>query len=394
MLDCADFVSDVTVADWFKNEFFPSIYERRQKHGLLTRCIVSGRTVLKKWGAKQEWLPPKTKKKEAVKILPLEPFKLEHVRSTLDQRSQGRGRKTTPRKPLPNEFTRVAREVCRISGGHPHIVDSILNELARTDYKPDEAYFNRERFNNYASSVLGHAFRPLEEAYSPRAESVKECFTNLSIFRRYNRDIIEIVWTYTVDGAPYQAELQGPFENMRRCLDDSCLIRSDEKIDYTTYIGNEYRRILERQLQLDDHDKWLALHLLALAYYQDVRQTGSGGQTLRMGRDDKLGRDIAAEIESFYHSSVIHANLAPGQLVELLRSQLRENLELLHERFQFYPAHLRDENIKWYLDLIEGDDDVRSVLVDWGIQMGQDGYQVLDTLIQEIRNEYVDERAI
>lgn len=353
VIDGVEQIASGHVARWFRDDVIDCLYEKRREKGLVTRCVVAGLTLAKTWKETQQH----RNDRGFFTLTLLPPFQYGHIYATLDERTRRIERESArwSRPPEPM-FTNMAREVWRISGGHPLAASRILDKLAEPEvlYWPPTGYFNHDLFETHVSPYYHQAFEPIYQA-DALPPGAAECFTNLSIFRCYDEQIVETVWTYTVANAPIAQGPVNPFLTLLKCMDDGDLIINDKKTNF--YTGHAYRHLLERQLQQAEPDRWLAIHLLALAYYQAAR-----GRYLR-----NLDRDIAIVTERFYHSSVVHAWRRSAGGVDALRRQLNEDLLFLGQRY-CDSAHPDDwsEQIKGVPNQIKTDDAIGEVFIGWG----------------------------
>ena len=374
ILDDVDRITDSDVAFWLRDSVVYPIFDHRHNRGLETRCFVTGRQLstsdqllIRCW---RDLAGTYQGKPRFPRIAYLGPFCYKDIYTTLgDQVTTRAENQADEWSPLSNtERADVARQVRQLSGGHPLVVDTMLAEIGRDhDYRPDSDYFGPVSFQALAWPACQDILRFIDDVAGDLDRRVRDCFLNLSVWRCYDAEIVETVWTYTLRDAPPEADI---YDQVQKRLEDNGLIAHDDGKP-TLFTGNVYHSILERSLRLEAPDTWLAIHILALQYFRHALSQN--------GPPPCLGRDAALIQEIFYHHSVILAYLRPASGPIQLRQQLQRQIEDLTARHRrLTRRRTLEQEVGDLLASLRQDEEIRLTFMEWA------GEAALDTLIDEV----------
>lgn len=376
VLDGAEIVSDGDTVRWLQGEIIHPISDRRNANNRYTRFIISGQAFSTNWIETNRAL---TNRPGFSKATTLGPFNHSHITVALNGRVE-ETKKQEQDAWAPPDVNQLALKVIQFSAGHPAVVDHMLAQLDKSVYRPENSEeFYRTVFERYTipewNLTLGHLNEILAKLH-PRAA---ECFKHLSVFRQCDIEIVKIVWTHTITPEARTFAGDDLYDDFVTCLQQNDLALADKDTGF--YSNNIYRTILERQLQMHENVKWLALHYLALrCFYQELYHGESDKRSSnRFVRHALLTREI------FYHGSVIHTQLGSRNGLKSLQRQLLADLGILagHHRASIPPARWDSVVSEDVLVPIENDGDIKGVFIQWG-----KGEEDLKGLLERVRTEF------
>lgn len=388
ILDSVDIIDDATVTKWLRSEIIHSIVEYREEGQLPTRCFISGFILGENWREESRGYDAK-QGFNVVTYLP--PFEFKDINITLGKRIDARRKANEGWEgPREEQCKQMARYIRRFSGGHPKLVDSALAEIAtKYDFRPDlPTFFNRAWYSQNTLPCCQTAFDLIAQAVRNLPNGVRDthaidCFAALSIFRCYNNEIVEAVWTHILDGAPLSPDIG---HQMLTFFWDHALIRYDQ-VKKGFFTGNFYHSILDNSLLMSNEPRWMAIHVLALQYYRKaLRQLSEPTRN--------LSNDMTVIREIFYHGSVIHARLKSSHGLTVLRDELQDNVDLLsayHAQSHETPwaPSSWPENLRKLLEYIRDDGEIQMAFMEWD-HVGEEGLKaIIDHVFQHINGESV-----
>lgn len=380
VLDGAEIVSDSKVVWWLRDDIIHPIADKRDAENRATRFIISGQAFSTNW---IETNRTQTGQLGFSERMMLGPFNHSHIEEALSDRvkkakEQERGTWTPP------DVSKLALKVIQFSGGHPAAVQHMLTQLEGTFYRPENGEdFYHTAYRRSTRVEWNHTLALLDEILAELHPRAVECFKYLSVFRQCDIEIVKIVWTHTIDADADTLAGDELYDDLFTRLEHNDLVLVDKDTGFSR--NDIYRTILERQLRMREQDKWLALHYLALkCFYQQLRL----GYSFEKKRNH-FPYDASLIKETFYHSSVILAQLDSPNWETHLQDQLLRDLNVLkeHHRPSHYPSSWRDIIKKAVFSPIEADDDIKAVFIEWGKETE------LTNLIDRVRAQFLAPEA-
>lgn len=195
-----------------------------------------------------------------------------------------------------DDAEKLAREVTFLSGGHPGSIKEILLDLQRRNWAI--------RFDNnrgllppqMRQELFGYANRKAKEILKHVPKETQGALKTLSIFRRFNVNIIQELQTRSkISGV---SSSPGPLELLAQ-LTNTGLVRGPAPTK-PFYSDGIIRNLLLVQMQFTEPQRYLQLNQLACEIYDAwIESKGLGGNDLRGPTLDDT--QVTCMVESFYY---------------------------------------------------------------------------------------------
>jgi hypothetical protein len=148
------------------------------------RLILAGRKVEAFWRRYKEWETSSLCKYHlrSENLLSLSPFKQMHVEDLIDRKARNRG---IPTDQL--EISDIAERLLYLSGGHPAVINGILDELIGRRFRQLDDYLGE----NVEGLINNHITGVVLEVFKKYAQPVQRDIKTILIFRIVTLDILE-----------------------------------------------------------------------------------------------------------------------------------------------------------------------------------------------------------
>jgi hypothetical protein len=227
------------------------------------RFVFAGRKVQEFWSEYRRWENSSGCRYHlrSEKLLTLSPFEHTHVEELIDRKATKKHFETSQL-----DIADIAKTLLYLSGGHPKVINGILDELIEIGFRQIDSHFENDNIRNLVERYIHNLVQTALEKYDPLSQ---KNIRTILVFRMVTLDILDqlrvnSLISWTEDNAKLLSFLR-----------DSQFLRFDDKA--LCYRDDILRRIIYLDFAfgcVENAAHIQAVHRCALAYYTALIERG------------------------------------------------------------------------------------------------------------------------